>query len=195
MNTDNTINVLFDTNGFQYEKIGQEKKWRMASDFTTTITVDKQEAYTYGIQKGFETNFRSGPDWLNFIADKIGEPPIAMSWLIHDVNYEGYLSRSRADKLLFYMLLDAGLGNVASQTIYIGLQIFGSFRYADEKSNPYIIFKHEILPRTRSSISRSIDDAMTFDSQDIEEVKKRLMKMAATENKEISAATIEQYYQ
>ncbi len=194
MNKNNAIQVLFDENEFRYEQIGVEKKWQIISDFTTTISMGK-ETYTYGIGTGFETDFRSGPDWLNFIADKIGESPIAMSWLIHDINYEGYLSRMRADKLLFYMLLNGGLSQVSSQVIYIGLQVFGSFNYKDERSNPHITFKHEILPGTGGGALRSIgDDVMTFDSQDMEEVKEKLMEMAGREGCPISETKIEEYY-
>lgn len=194
MNTNKKIKVVFDFDKFEYKEIEKDAKWRVTSDITTTIILDDRETFIYDIKDGFETNFRSGPRWLDAIVDRIGEPPIAMSWLIHDANYEGYLSRSKADKLLFYMLLEAGVENTPSQIIYIGLQIFGGFNYGNKRDNLHIEFTHHIKPRTLEAITRDLNDTMVFDSQNMEEVKEELMKIAAAEGKQISETTIEKYY-
>lgn len=180
MNTETIIDVSFDKDKFQYKKIGPDK-WQMTSDITTSITIDKRETYTYDIKTGFETNFRSGPRWLNAIADKIGKPPIAMSWLIHDVNYEGYLSRRRADSLLCAMLAKGGLGSLTNEMIFVGLQAFGGFNYDDTRNNQHIIFTHQIKPRPRQAIASDINNLITFDPKNMKKVKEQLMKMATTE--------------
>jgi len=189
------IKVSFDLNKFEYQEIEKDAKWQVTSDITTTIILEDRETLTYTIKDGFKTNFRSGPRWLDAIVDRIGDPPTAMSWLIHDVNYEGYLSRPRADELLFYMMLEAGIGHVSSQMIYIGLQIFGGFNYDDKRDNLHIDFTHHIKPRTFETITRDLkDNKMTFDSENMEEVKAQLMKIAETECEQISEASIEEYY-
>ena len=54
----------------------------------------------YDIRPGYITDFRSGPSIVNPFIPKIGDILLALAWLIHDVNYHGFLSKKYADLLL-----------------------------------------------------------------------------------------------
>ncbi len=173
------------TFNFLPEQISKEKindtMWKITKPIDCNIVLNENEHLKYTILAGFETNFRTGPTWLESIAPKIGEPPMAMSWMIHDANYEGYLnSRKVADQLLYYMLRYAQHPPLKCRLIYIGLQLFGQFNYSDEKSNPFIVYNSTIDPRTRGleSYKENIfDKELKFDINTMENTKAEFDKL------------------
>ena len=83
----------------------------------------------YDIRKGYMTDFRSGPSIVNPFIPKIGDTLLAFAWLIHDVNYHGFLSKKLADRLLLEMLEHAGMGAVKRNAVYYAVKFFAGSHY------------------------------------------------------------------
>lgn len=189
------LSIILDPAPLKYKEINteDEKRWQIEEDTICTIALNPFEKFEYNISKGFELNFRSGPDWLNNFIPKIGTPAIALSWLIHDINYEGYLSQQRADSLLYYMLVEGGLPKLNSQFVYVGLRTFGSRNYIETRSSEFVKFVHTVLPRPTPIKTRSLesfqpkettialDQDLQFDKGNEEEVYKALKEIAPKE--------------
>ena len=123
--------------------------WQINTEFNCCIAFGSDELLNYTIKIGYRTNFRSGPKFLNIIVNKIGSIELATCWLIHDVNYEGYLlSQLGADKLLYYMLLEAQIEERNCQLVYIGLRLVGFFNYVDTRNNRYVDFEYTYKGRS-----------------------------------------------
>lgn len=124
-----------------YEKVTKEF-WEVKNDFKIKIPFTTQRYLEYKITAGYRTNFRSGPKFLDLIVEQLNENnnKLNIAWLIHDVNYEGYITRAEADTLLFVMLLDAGVRKPRAKAIYWGLRVLGESFYSDLKSSLLISF-------------------------------------------------------
>lgn len=83
----------------------------------------------YEIMAGYMTDFRSGPSIVNPLIPKIGDIKLALAWLIHDVNYHGFLSKKLADRLLLEMLEHAGMGAVKRNAVYYAVKFFAGSHY------------------------------------------------------------------
>lgn len=96
----------------------------------------------YEIHLGYITDFRSGPSIVNPFIPKIGDIKLAMAWMLHDVNYHGFLSKNLADKLLREMLEHAGIGLFKRNAVYNAVKFFAKSHYntLDEDQGP--IYNH-----------------------------------------------------
>lgn len=96
----------------------------------------------YTILPGYITDFRSGPSIVNPFIPKIGDMDLALAWMIHDVNYHGFLSKELADKLLREMLENAGIGKFKRNAVYFAVKDFanGHYNTLDEDQGP--IYNH-----------------------------------------------------
>lgn len=83
----------------------------------------------YQIRPSYVTDFRSGPSIVNPFIPKIGDIKLALAWLIHDVNYHGFLSKKLADRLLLEMLEHAGMGAVKRNAVYYAVKFFARSHY------------------------------------------------------------------
>ena len=96
----------------------------------------------YDIRPGYITDFRSGPSIVNPFIPKIGDIKLAMAWMIHDVNYHGFLSKKLSDQLLREMLEHAGIGVFKRNAVYNAVKFFAGSHYntLDEDQGP--IYNH-----------------------------------------------------
>lgn len=96
----------------------------------------------YDIRPGYTTDFRSGPSIVNPFIPKIGDIKLAMVWMIHDVNYHGFLSKKLSDQLLREMLEHAGIGVFKRNAVYNAVKFFAGNHYntLDEDQGP--IYNH-----------------------------------------------------
>ena len=100
----------------------------------------------YTVRKGYRTNFRSGPQIVDIIAPQIStNNSINLAWLIHDIDYEGFLGdkkqgRKLADQLLYSMFLSAKLQRPRAIAVYWGVRVFGKNHYS-EALNDRILFR------------------------------------------------------
>jgi len=213
----NTVEVNIIPN--RIEKIETEGDMYLITEaFKCTIKEKGKDKYIYVVKEGFKTNFRSGPDWLDPHITPIGELAIAISWLIHDVNYEGYLgSRKKSDKLLFQMLEAGNFDPIINEVVYIGLRLFGGKYYSTSSNNDFIKFirpsipilidmedislkKEETLPQ---DVEVMVDDLMKdmdneeliFDKTNHKAVEQELEHIAIKAGISISKEDIDKYYQ
>lgn len=131
--------IEFNPNHLAYEKIG-DNKWKINHNLECSIETKKGGRFVYNIKPGVTTDFRSGPSIVDHIAPKIGICDISMSWLIHDINYFGYLPKDLSDSLLYTMLRRTGLDKWRCQAVYIGVTLFGPFGYKQTKDKEHIDF-------------------------------------------------------
>lgn len=96
----------------------------------------------YEIFPGYITDFRSGPSVVNPFIPKIGDTRLALAWLIHDVNYHGFLSKKLADRLLREMLEHAGLGSVKRNAVYYAVKFFAGSHYNTLDEDQGNIYNH-----------------------------------------------------
>ena len=96
----------------------------------------------YEIRPGYITDFRSGPSIVNPFIPKIGDIKLAIAWMIHDVNYHGFLSKKLSDQLLREMLEHAGIGVFKRNAVYNAVKFFAGSHYntLDEDQGP--IYNH-----------------------------------------------------
>lgn len=132
--------INFIPNKLQFHEFGNLRNWQIDTDQVCEIVIANNCKLNYTIKKGYQTDFRSGPGFLKLLAPKIGENPIAMTWLIHDVNYEGYVSRNEADTLVYEMLRLGNLEKMKAYAIYIGLRIIGGIAFQTHQANNLINF-------------------------------------------------------
>ncbi len=110
------------------------------------LNYNKLDELVYNIAIGYKTNFRSGPNLLNIIIPKIGYKKnglyghMPICWLIHDINYEGYISQNAADVILYEMLKETRLSRWRCWLVYTFLNWVGHCNYKKGKSNPKIDF-------------------------------------------------------
>ncbi len=182
------------------EKIGEDL-WKLLEDLRCHLTIDNR-SFIYTLRKGFKTNYRSGPRWIDEFAPKIGSPKIQVSWMIHDANYEGYLTQQMADNLLFHMLVAGELPNFNARIIYLGLQIFGGFRYKNSADSPYIEFEQKIIPpvdpvsgeKRTATLGSSIETPITFEHDDKKTCEKQLIKIAKEHNFDYHQKDLDAYF-
>lgn len=96
----------------------------------------------YEIMEGYITDFRSGPSIVNPFIPKIGNIMLALAWLIHDVNYHGFLSKKYADLLLREMLKHAGMSSVKSNIVYYAVKFFAGSHYNTLDEDQGDIYNH-----------------------------------------------------
>lgn len=96
----------------------------------------------YDIMPGFFTDFRSGPSIVNPFIPKIGDTKTALAWLIHDVNYHGFLSKKYADLLLLEMLENAGMGKVKRNAVYYSVKFFAGSHYNNLDDDQGELYNH-----------------------------------------------------
>ncbi|SHM20180.1 Protein of unknown function [Fibrobacter sp. UWR3] len=96
----------------------------------------------YEIMAGYMTDFRSGPSVVNPFIPKIGDILLALAWLIHDVNYHGFLSKKLADRLLREMLEHAGMGTVKRNAVYYAVKFFAGSHYNTLDEDQGDIYNH-----------------------------------------------------
>jgi len=186
---------------FIHKSIAQDL-WEIEDEIKCELKLNHNESFIYSLKKGFRTNYRSGPKWIDSIAPKFGTPKIKISWMIHDANYEGYLSKKDADKLLYLMLMETELEKMNCEIIYIGLRIFGGFNYQSTKDNNHIEFEHKIMPRkTRSILEKTTDpeDLLTeinviFEGTNREVINEELKKIAEKNNFGYNEEQLDVYY-
>jgi hypothetical protein len=121
----------------EVNKIGKNI-WQVIKDYTVQISLDKKTVLHYRIDRGYITNFRSGPKILDIIVAQFDSNNNALNvaWLIHDVNYEGYVGdRKVADELCYAMLRNANIGLINAKAIYYGLRALGENAYSEFRNN------------------------------------------------------------
>ena len=96
----------------------------------------------YQIRPSYVTDFRSGPSVVNPFIPKIGDILLALAWLIHDVNYHGFLSKKYADLLLREMLEHAGMGTVKRNAVYYAVKFFAGSHYNTLDEDQGDIYNH-----------------------------------------------------
>lgn len=155
---DNTVYVDVYLNPCPFDH-GEEDRgiWKIMHKVICCIKL-RNEELKYTVNPGFRTNYRSGPDWLEKVIEKIGSPMLAISWLVHDINYEGYLSRKQADALLYEMLLYTGKSSRIAELVYIVLRLFGRFNYEEAKNNEFIDFSYEENIKSDAEFFPQLDD-------------------------------------
>ncbi len=178
------------------------------------------ERLAYHIKKGFSTNFRSGPKFLDRYIDRIGPAPLAISWIVHDINYEGYLSQKKADTLLYLMLRNAGIGKKKCETVYVGLRLFGFRNYVETKNNPYIEFvqafqapEHWLGKTTDiqfleglnlqnymgkaswSGETSALDEELIFDKENYDDIKSEMIDIARANHMDLDPSELERHFQ
>lgn len=96
----------------------------------------------YDIHPGYITDFRSGPSIVNPFIPKIGDIKLAMAWMVHDINYHGFLSKKYSDQLLREMLEYAGISKLKRNSVYYAVKFFAGSHYntLDEDQGP--IYNH-----------------------------------------------------
>lgn len=94
----------------------------------------------YKLRNGYRTDFRSGSSFINPVIPKIGNQKIALCWVIHDINYHGYISRSWADELLRDMLIEAGMPEWKANATYASVRLFGWSHYNHLEDNQGAIY-------------------------------------------------------
>lgn len=96
----------------------------------------------YEIMAGYMTDFRSGPSIVNPFIPKIGDILLALAWLIHDINYHGFLSKNLSDKLLREMLEHAGMGIIKRNAVYYAVKLFAGSHYNTLDEDQGNIYNH-----------------------------------------------------
>lgn len=94
----------------------------------------------YKLRCGYRTDFRSGSSFINPVIPKIGNQKIALCWVIHDINYHGFISRSWADELLRDMLIEAGMPDWKANATYASVRMFGGSHYNHLEDNQGTIY-------------------------------------------------------
>ena len=182
------------------EKIGEDL-WKIAQDVSCQLKIDNRY-FTYTLRKGFETNYRSGPRWIDEFAPKIGPPKIQVSWMIHDANYEGYLTQLEADNLLFHMLISGKLEMSNARFIYLGLRIFGVFKYKNTAGNKYVAFKEKTTPaidsvsgeKRSATLDSSFDTNIIFEHESKKACHEKLTKIARENNFNYNQSDLDGYF-
>jgi hypothetical protein len=128
----------------EYQK-NTNKTWQVTEDFITSTKLNSSQQLFYKIDKGYITNFRSGPSIIDYLIKKLdpNNNNLNVAWLIHDVNYEGYVTQDEADRLLRNMLMQAGISPDVAGAVYYGLKFFGRNAYSDFKNNILVHFSKD----------------------------------------------------
>ena len=83
----------------------------------------------YTIKPGFVSDGRSGPEFIDPFVPHIGNNKTLDCWIIHDMNYYGFISKDLADDILKQMLKIANLGELKSDLVWCAVQMFGESSY------------------------------------------------------------------
>lgn len=109
----------------------------------THLTIEVDTAYgvlSYTLRPGYATDFRSGPSIINPFIPKIGDIDIAVCWIIHDINYHGYISRHWADQILYDSLIAAGMSKVKATAVYHATRAAGRRHYNHLEEDQGVIY-------------------------------------------------------
>lgn len=111
--------ISFQDKRFTFEKVGHNQ-WALQEDFSVRLS-EHCHSIDITIPKGFLTDFRSGPDFINFIVPKFG-----MWFVIHDYLYQkGLVSRYRSDMEQHYWMKKEKVPFFDRVKITIGVRLFG----------------------------------------------------------------------
>ncbi|MBW1616364.1 MAG: hypothetical protein JRJ49_07515 [Deltaproteobacteria bacterium] len=143
-----------------------EKKWKITSPVKCILEIESMGKLIYNIKSGYETNFRSGPDWLDPIIPNIEDSDIQICWLIHDINYDVCIdSKDEADQILLSMLRKTRLASLLAIITKITVDIGGGGNYNPNSDNQYITItrvknsgEQTILNSLKPVISLMIDE-------------------------------------
>ena len=112
----------------------KERYFELAKRLEVAIYTD-DGVYRYTVEKGFNTNLRSGSNVIDCIVPHVGNQMIAVAYLVHDVGYnvseagQHLVSKEFADKLLEAMLVYAGVSKVKAKIVKKSVQWFGQSAY------------------------------------------------------------------
>jgi hypothetical protein len=153
------------------------------------VKLNESTILEYTILSGYQTNFRSGPKIVDIIAKQVDEKNnnLNLSWLVHDINYDGYIKdRKVADLLLYSMLLDAGLPPPRAAAVYYGVRLLGKGHHCRDPKpqhpcaqDPRIRFQERKINTYKGSL-QAIKELPTLDLQTM-----RLTLMTAKDKDEI----------
>lgn len=215
----NNLDILYSPSPILYKKIANQELWEITSEIKCSIHIPQLNPFTYcyNIDVGFKTNFRSGPEIiLDLIIDRIGESDLALCWLIHDINYEGFISQSLADCILYYMLRDLNdIKKINAQFIYIGLRLFGVFNYSTEnKPNNFVEFESKLIEYGRANLETAEENSvynkdanksiieekkpiinLKFDKSNKAELSKELKNLANKHNRDFNEKEFDSYFE
>lgn len=81
--------------------------------------------FHYKAEKGFLFDARSGGKWVDWIVPWTGRPEILRCWMVHDLNYYGFLPFGMANNLLERMLLQAHFNYGKTELVFWSVRAFG----------------------------------------------------------------------
>lgn len=108
----------------------------LTDDFKFHITTDEGVLH-YTILKGAIFDGRSGPNIVDNLIPKYGDPKYAMAWLTHDCNFDTKaLSFHLSNELFYQMLVWAGVSKWRAKLAFIAVDSFIGKRhyYTDKES-------------------------------------------------------------
>lgn len=130
--------MVFDISSIKFDEplmyspsVTKEGHWTFRDEATCIIQTQNVGTILWTINPDFETDFRSGPNFLNPLIPKKSPDKFGICWAIHDAAYSGFLSRKSADWLLHDMLLFFDLGKVKSAMVYMAVDLFGNSYYKE----------------------------------------------------------------
>lgn len=198
----NVSEISYNPKPIQYTGPDNDKYYHITRDIECSIHLYRKGELVYSLLTGFKTDFRSGPKIVDLIAPKIGKSDIAISWAIHDANYQGYLSKNVADILLYQMLLKANLEEWRCEAVYIGVDLLGDPYYRNDRNNPHVHFlwlNHEDSLSTESydsmfKASVELEENLIFNDKNKDIVLKTLLNSAKQTNEKLTQEQIKMYY-
>ena len=115
--------------------------WKLAAPAFISIQSESVPGLLiYRLRPGYITDFRSGSSLINPVIPQVGSPAIALAWLVHDINYHGYLSRDVADQLLYDMLVEGGMSKIKAWVVYQSVRAFGGSHYSNLEDDQGCIY-------------------------------------------------------
>ena len=109
----------------------EERVFELSKCLEVGIITD-DGVYRIRLEKGFQSNLRSGSNILDCIIPHCGNQMVAVAYLVHDMFYscdengEHLASKEIADKLLEAMLVYAGVSKVKAKLVKKSVQWFGN---------------------------------------------------------------------
>ena len=106
-------------------------KWKLSEDTVIRIHTNEGVLCFYA-QEGFITDFRSGGRLVDYIAPRVGNLKIALSWFTHDLMYRlKCVSKGLSDEILRQSLIIGGLSPWRAKLVKSGLWFGGRGAYDD----------------------------------------------------------------
>ena len=135
------------------------KRWWKLTSKIFIIEIDTDEGtFRYVLSKGLCTDFRSGSSIVDYLVPWCDNIFWLVLWVIHDVNFYGFLSFKRSNEMLKAMFEYFKLSKNIERLTLAGIKVFGKKSYTDinewdsmkpkYKSNlPYIHFECNAKPK------------------------------------------------